>query len=114
MPIYAFTCHDCGGTFDARAGYDQAYMKCDACGGEAQRESVYRVNFGGFASTPQGKTDFTNDYRRFTEASSEMDYKATRLESEGAPVATPKLFKAAKHEARKMAAAGVTADHIST
>jgi len=110
MPLYTFNCPD-HGPFDSREPYGTDAVHCP-CGKAASRDSVYRINFGGFASTAVGQAVKPDDYRRFTEASSELDYKASRLESEGATVATPNYFKAAKHEARKMAAAGVTADQI--
>jgi hypothetical protein len=76
---------------------------------------VYRINFGGFASTPAGQHDFRDDYRRFSEASAEIDYTQARHEyNEGLPERSSPLFRAAKVEAAKMAAAGVTADDVRT
>ncbi len=112
MPMYTFNCPD-HGPFDSRESYGTDVVHCP-CGKASGRQSVYRINFGGFASTKLGEAIDHNDYRRFAEASSEMDYQATRLESEGATVATPSFYRAAKHEARKMSAAGVTADQITT
>lgn len=74
---------------------------------------MYRVGVSGFAHTPQGQMDMSRDYRRFTEASGEMDYKASRIEAaDGVPVETPNFYRAAKEEALKMAGAGVTADEV--
>lgn len=110
MPLYTYRCPACG-PFDAKAGYDQSVISHD-CGLDAGREGVYRINFGGFASIPLKQAVNHNDYRRFTEASSEIDYKASRLESEGAKVPELPFFRAAKREAAKMAAAGVKAEDI--
>ncbi len=112
MPMYTFVCPE-HGPWDSREPYGTDQIHC-ACGKAAGRESVYRINFGGFASTKVGQAIDHNDYRRFSEASADLDYKASRLESEGANVVTPSYFQAAKREAKKMAAAGVKADAIST
>ena len=112
MPLYTFNCPE-HGPFDSREPYGTDVVHC-ACGKASGKESVYRINFGGYASTKRGEAVDYKDYRRFSEASAELDYKASRLESEGANVVTPSYFQEAKKEARKMAAAGVTADQIST
>ncbi len=121
MPMYTFVCPD-HGPWDSREPYGTESIPCrlainsryDICGKASGKESVYRINFGGYASTKKGEAVDYKDYRRFSEASAELDYKASRLESEGANVVTPSYYQEAKKEARKMAAAGVTADQIST
>ena len=113
MPLYEFGC-PAGHVTEKRTTDYGLYVIACGCGLDAERSKVNRINFGGFASTTPGNADFSQDYRRFTEATAEIDYKATRLENEGATVETPKLFKAAKSEALKMAAAGVTSDAIRT
>lgn len=104
MPLYDFVC-PAGHATERRAGYSVEVVACD-CGQTASRRAVNRIGFSGFAKTPQGKADFYQDYRRFSEASSEMDYKASRYESEGATVTTPNFFKAAKEQAAGMVKAG--------
>ena len=112
MPLYDWACGG-GHTFEARAGYDTTVLTC-ACGLEAGRESVYRINFGGFAATTIGQQDFREDYRRFTEATAYMDYAVSERErNTGEKIEVP-LFQAAKKRAAKLAKAGVTADQITT
>ena len=43
MPTYDFTCKDCG-TYEARAGIEDAIVACKTCKGMAKRVSVYRQN----------------------------------------------------------------------
>ncbi len=113
MPLYQFTCKE-GHTTEKRVRhYDVTVVPC-SCGLNAIRASVNRINFGGYASTKLGEAVDHNDYRRFTEASAELDYTATKYESEGAEVKTPSMFLEAKKVAPKLAAAGVTADQIRT
>lgn len=113
MPLYEFGCPAGHVTEKRTTDYGLYVISC-ACGLDAERSKVNRINFGGFTSTPMGQADFHQDYRRFTEATSEIDYKATRLESEGAKVAPSAAFKAAKALAPKLAAAGVSSDAIRT
>ncbi len=113
MPMYEFGCPAGHVTEKRTTDYGLYAITC-ACGLDASRSTVNRINFGGFASTAMGQADLAQDYRRFTEASSEIDYKASRLEAEGSPVKPHTTFKVAKAEARKMAAAGLTSDAIRT
>lgn len=85
-----------------------------SCGAAARRESVYRVSMSGFASTPIGQQDFHNDYRRYVEASGELDYKVSRREAEVGHSINIPLWPTAKKEAERLHALGVTADDIST
>ena len=91
-----------------------AVISCD-CGAEARREAVYRVNVGGFASTPKDQRDFREDYRRFNEATSEMEYKHERLKDamQKPNLKPPSLYKAAKAKALDLASKGVTIDDLS-
>ena len=43
IPIYDFTCKKCG-TYERRAGYEDATVTCDTCEGTAARVQVYRQN----------------------------------------------------------------------
>ena len=114
MPLYSFHCSDCGCSVEKRVtSYDVLAIDC-ACGCKAERESVNRINFGGYASTNPKEAIDHNDYRRFTEASAEVDYVATKYESEGAKVVMPSPYQEAKKLAPKLAAAGVKADQIRT
>ncbi len=113
MPLYQFTC-PVGHTTEKRVtSYSVEVIPC-ACGEAASRASVNRINFGGYASTKLGEAIDHNDYRRFTEASAEVDYVATKYESEGAKVVMPSPIQEAKKLAPKLQAAGVTADQIRT
>lgn len=113
MPLYQFSCPAGHLTEKRVQSYDVQVIAC-ACGEAASRGTVNRINFGGYASTKLGEAVDHNDYRRFTEASAELDYTATKYESEGAEVKTPSMFLEAKKLAPKLQAAGVTADQIRT
>ncbi len=113
MPLYQFTC-PVGHTTEKRVtSYEVEVISC-ACGEAASRGTVNRINFGGYASTKLTEAIDHNDYRRFVEASSEVDYIATRYESEGATVVMPSPIQEAKKLAPKLLEAGVTADQIRT
>lgn len=108
MPIYDWHC-EAGHKFTKRGGYEQTSLHCD-CGLSASRQSVYRVNFGGYASTPGSQVDFYQDYRRFREASEGIDDQVSRVErNEGTKYSSP-LFKAAKANVADLTAKGVSID----
>ena len=44
MPYYNFSC-DCGHVTEARRGYDETTVDCEACGATARRVPVYREQF---------------------------------------------------------------------
>ena len=113
MPLYLFICEAGHQTEKRVQSYDVQVVTC-GCGLDASRNSVNRINFGGYASTNPKEAIDHNDYRRFTEASAEVDYVATRYESEGAKVVMPSPYQEAKKLAPKLAAAGVKADQIRT
>lgn len=76
---------------------------------------MYRVGISGFASTPQGQSDFSRDYKRYDEATQQLEYQKARYEdSAQVRVTDPPLYQAAKTNAQKLAKAGVTADQITT
>ena len=77
------------------------------CNASAARESVYAVNFGGFARTPAEDRDWSRDYKAFSEASAEIDYKHGRQEEEaGQKLDPPPLYRMAKAKARDLIAKG--------
>lgn len=110
MPLYTFTCPE-HGSFDSREPYDTEVIHC-ACGKASGRESVYRVNFGGFASTPEGQYDFHQDYRRFREASEQLDSDVSKVERDEGVNYTSPLFKQAKAAVADLTAKGVSIDQI--
>lgn len=112
MPFYAYRCPD-GHITEKLASRDAEVQVC-SCGAAARRESVYRVGMSGFAPTPVGQQDFHNDYRRYMEASGELDYKVSRREQEVGHTISVPLYQTAKKEAERLHALGVTADDIST
>lgn len=112
MPLYDWICED-GHFFTRKAGYDAPSLPC-ACGKPASRQSVYRLNFGGFAPTTVGQQDFSEDYRRFREASETIDDKVSRRERDtGTQIDVP-FYKQATKRAKRLASLGVTADSIKT
>lgn len=113
MAIHSFSC-SCGWHADKRVGYDDYVLPCPQCGASASRASVYSINAIGFARTPANERDHREDYRRFTEASAEIDYKHERLkdaiQDENLP--PPPLYQTAKARALDLAAKGATVDDL--
>ena len=70
MPLKTFSC-ECGWQEDLRVGYDVPFRSCPSCGLPAPAQSVYAVNFGGFARTPAAERDWSRSYREFQEATHE-------------------------------------------
>ena len=108
MPTYTFSCCVCEWRFDARGGYDASATTCPKCQGQAERETVYRLNFGGFAETPRDQRTYHQEFKDFTEAGAELEYKHQRLEEAvGATVPTPHLATIAKTQAKELRRKGV-------
>lgn len=108
MPTYVFSCV-CGWQGEQRAGFSTNSVPCPSCKATAPRESVYRLNFGGFARTPGSERDYSTDYRNFTEAGAELEYHHERLkdsvQDENLP--PPPLYQMAKAKVRELQAKGV-------
>ena len=99
MPLYSFRCQR-NHVQEALRPMNVDRVHC-ACGQPAYRVAANRVAIVG------PEVDTRNMYRRFTEASQEMDYSATKIESAtGQSVATPPLWRMAKRRAQAMIAAG--------
>jgi hypothetical protein len=110
--LYDFRC-PAGHTTEKRVNSSDVVLVHCACGLPARRSEVNRIGVSGFAKTPGPAVDFHDDYRRFSEASSEIDYSASKAEkADGLAPKNSPLFKMAKAKAAKMAAAGVHADDI--
>ena len=88
-------------------------IPCD-CGATVRRGEVYRVNFGGFARTPEDQRSHREDYRRFREATAELEYKHERLKDamQREDLPAPPLYQAAKAKALDLAAKGATVDDL--
>lgn len=110
MPIYTFTCGE-HGEFDSREAYGTDVVHC-ACGKASSRVSVYRVNFGGYASTPLQGRDYSRQYQRFVEASGEIDHQVSKVEASTGSTYNSPLFKVAKAKAADMMAKGATGDDL--
>lgn len=111
MPTYTFSCCT---TFDRRVGFDVSFTSCPECGKEAQRESVYRVNFGGFSVTPRDERDWSHDFANYREANAEYDYKKARLEDGmQKQLSDPPFFRAAQAKAKDLLSKGATVDDLS-
>lgn len=113
MPTYTFAC-TCGWRGDVRTTFDKNNVSCPSCASTAHKESVYRLNFGGFAKTPSEERDWSTPYKHFNEASAEMDYKISRLEeATQATVKPPPLYQMAKARADQLMSQGATVDDLS-
>ena len=107
MPTYTFFCA-CGWQDDLRTGFGTKAVSCPACAAEAARESVYRISFGGFASTPRDEMDYRKSFKDYTEAGAELEYQHSRMEeAAGKKLPTPPLARMAVANAQKLIKAGV-------
>lgn len=83
-------------------------MPCPTCGHEATQASVYRVAHVGLARTPTSEIDYRQDFKDFTEASAELEFKHSRMEeAAGRTIATPPLATLGMKKARELQAKGV-------
>ena len=107
MPTYTFSCA-CGWRGDRRASYGATSVPCPSCGLTAGKESVYRISFVGFASTPRDQRTYYTEFANFQEAGAELEYKHQRLEeAAGKELPTPPLASIAKTQARELMRKGV-------
>lgn len=113
MPTYAFSC-PCGWSQDKRVGIEVTSVPCPSCGATAGKESVYRINFGGFASTPPGERDYRQLFKDSQEAGAEIEYAHERLKdaTQLADLKPPPLYKMAKAKAKALTNKGVTVDDL--
>ena len=107
MPLYDYVCAH-GHSVELRQPMEVAIVQCELCGEEAWRVAVHYFGFSGFARTPVADREYGADFKRFTEASAELDYKHGRLqESAGRPLPTPPLFRRAVSRAAELQRLGV-------
>ena len=99
MPLYEYSCGD--HTVERVRPIGMEYIQCPECGYPAQRAHVYHTEIVGPTVDTRGM------FRRYSEASSEIDYKASVVEyNTGAEVRTPNLWAAAKGRAAAITRAG--------
>jgi hypothetical protein len=100
MPIYHFRDHE-GHTTEAIRPMDCTSIECPHCGAEAVRLGAYRV------AVTLPEVDMRGKFRRYQEATAEMDYAATKVEqSTGQAVQAPPYWRMAKAQAKAMSARG--------
>lgn len=101
--MYTFTCPECGNKWDQRVAFDTRNHPCPNCPWLGYRESVYRIQFGGFASTPVGEKDYAREWKNAEEAGAELEYKHERLKdaTQIADLAPPPLYQIAKAKAKQ-------------
>ena len=111
MPLYTYLC-PAGHTTDLLRPRTIEFVAC-ACGETASRQTVNRVGVSGFAQAPVGQQDMRHDFRRYSEATAEAEYRHIRTEDQAQRhFDAPPLFTAAKDKAAALAKAGVTADQV--
>lgn len=104
MPFYDFHC-PAGHVTEAMRPRDVTLIHC-ACGEPAQRASVYRVGFTGFARTPVDQREIK--IGAYQEAAAEVEYRHSRETNvDGSPKPAPSLWRAAKAEANRLQKLGV-------
>jgi hypothetical protein len=93
MPLYDFR-DGLGHTTEAIRSSGVYEILCDQCGATATRVAANRVSF----KAPD--IDSRGMFRRFTEATAEIDHAASKVEADtGQPVQTPNLWGAARQRA---------------
>ena len=108
MAVYEYGCAACGHSAERRASFETVSLPCPSCGLPAVRKSVYPINFGGFAETPLDKRTYWSEFKDFTEAGAELEYKHSRAEeAAGKTLPTPPLARIAKRRAKELMAKGV-------
>ncbi len=96
MPIYDYICKR-GHKTEALRGRDVNSIPCPVCGETACKCSVYRFN----GHLVHSQESMGKKYRRFQEASAEVDYTCKKFESEtNATVPNLGLWGQAKEKAR--------------
>jgi len=100
MPLYDYRCTR-GHTVERFQPSTVYALACSVCGNPADRAPAHRVAIVG------PTTDTRGMFRRFQEASADMDHAASRIEANtGQPVATPDWWSAAKQRAAAIERAG--------
>lgn len=103
MPIFDYRCVR-GHLTEAIRSMDCSVIPCAVCQSPANRQATNRVAI----TTPE--VDMRGMFRRYTDATQDLDYRASQREAQGEPVTTPPYWKLAKERARAITAAGETAD----
>jgi hypothetical protein len=102
VPLYDYGPCSNGHTTEALRRSEVVGIACPVCARMARRTGV---NHGIGIVGPT--TDTRGMFRRFTEASAEIDHTATRYERDrGVPAPLPNLWQAAKQQAAARVAAG--------
>lgn len=100
MPLYDFLCQRSHVT-ESIQPMDRSVIVCPVCLSPANRQAANRVTMA------MPEVDKRGMFRRFQEASQEIDHAAARQEqSTGQAIQTPNYWGAAKERAKRMIAAG--------
>ena len=114
MPTYTVTCGPCGWSGDIRTTFSENNVVCPKCALTVTKESVYRLNFGGFARTPSKERDYRTDYKNFNEAGAELEYQHARLQdATQTDLPPPPLYQMAKAKAKDLRSKGATVNDLS-
>lgn len=113
MPLYRYRC-PAGHETELLRSRTAETVSC-SCGEAAERLSVYRVSFSGFAETPVGQADLYRDYKRYDEAAQQLEYQKARAEDAmQQKLPDPPLARTGEAKAKALERAGVGSDAIST
>lgn len=100
MPIYDYRCPR-GHVTEAIQSMDRFFIVCPVCESPADRQAANRV------AVTLPEIDMRGKFRRYEEATAEMDYAARKVEqSTGQAAQTPSYWAMAKKRANDMIARG--------
>jgi len=78
MPLFDFHCA-CGWVGERLVGRDAKSVPCPDCSQPATKAVIYRISQVGEALTPLDQRTYFQEFKDFTEASAELEYRQERI-----------------------------------
>lgn len=103
MPLYDYRCVR-GHVTESIQSVTCSVLACAVCQSPANRQAANRVAI----TAPE--VDTRGMFRRFQDATHDLDHRASQREAQGETVTTPNFWKLAKQRAQAIESAGETAD----
>lgn len=100
MALYDYRCQNTGHIFESIQPMSRDRLFCIPCAEFAVRQAANRV------AVTLPEIDMRGKFRRYEEATAEMDHAARKVESTGQAASTPSYWTMAKQRAQAMIARG--------